>query len=123
MRTNVVLDDDLVKKAFRHSRARRYRSSWHPSWFRKCSRARAMRANGARLESYLSSQPLVHPGDAEPYTAGRPASFRLSPTGLTVRSAIDYFIAQLALERRLALLHDDGDHAAIAHVRPLRTLP
>jgi predicted nucleic acid-binding protein len=43
--------------------------------------------------------------------------------GLTVRSTIDCFIAQLALEHRLALLHDDRGYAAIARVRPLRTLP
>ena len=42
--------------------------------------------------------------------------------GLTVRSAADCLIAQIALERDFSLLHDDCDFEAIGKVRPLRTV-
>ena len=40
-----------------------------------------------------------------------------------MRSSAECLIAQVALERKLALLHSDRDFDAIAKVRPLRTLP
>jgi len=43
--------------------------------------------------------------------------------GLTVRSTIDCIVAQTALERDIALLHDDRDYDAIQRIRPLKTLP
>lgn len=76
------------------------------------------------LDAYLSTQPLVHPAD--PLATHRHAAriyFDCRRRGLTVRSTIDCFVAQLALEHELALLHDDRDYDAIARVRPLRTLP
>lgn len=42
--------------------------------------------------------------------------------GVTIRSGVDCFIAQIALENEAVLLHDDDDFDAIAKVRPLRTL-
>jgi hypothetical protein len=42
--------------------------------------------------------------------------------GLTIRSSVDCFIAQLVLERNDALLHADADYERIQEVRPLRTL-
>jgi predicted nucleic acid-binding protein len=42
--------------------------------------------------------------------------------GLTIRSSIDCFIAQLVLEEDGVLLHDDGDFERIREVRPLQTL-
>lgn len=41
--------------------------------------------------------------------------------GLTIRSSIDCFIAQLVLEEDGILLHDDGDFESIRRVRPLKT--
>ena len=43
--------------------------------------------------------------------------------GLTIRSTIDCYIAQLALDHDLAVLHDDRHYEAIRRVRPLKTLP
>ena len=40
--------------------------------------------------------------------------------GLTLRSTVDCFIAQLAIEVDGVLLHNDGDFESIAQVRPLR---
>lgn len=42
--------------------------------------------------------------------------------GLTIRSAADCLIAQIALENDAILLHDDDDFEGIAKVRPLKTL-
>jgi len=42
--------------------------------------------------------------------------------GITIRSAVDCFIAQLVLERDGILLHDDRDYEKIGIVRPLRTM-
>jgi predicted nucleic acid-binding protein len=42
--------------------------------------------------------------------------------GLTIRSAADCLIAQIALEHDAVLLHDDYDFERIARVRPLKTL-
>ncbi len=42
--------------------------------------------------------------------------------GMTVRSAVDCFIAQLVLEEDGILLHDDDDFEKIRSVRPLKTL-
>lgn len=41
---------------------------------------------------------------------------------LTIRSATDCLIAQIALEHDAILLHDDDDFDRIARVRPLKTL-
>ncbi|UFP96088.1 PIN domain-containing protein [Gloeobacter morelensis MG652769] len=45
--------------------------------------------------------------------------YDLRRRGLTVRSSIDCCIAQLAIDRRLALLHSDRDFEAIQQVRVL----
>lgn len=42
--------------------------------------------------------------------------------GLTIRSTIDCFIAQLVLEEEGVLLHDDDDFERIQEVCPLRTM-
>ena len=77
-----------------------------------------------RLDTYLSTQPLVEPADA--LTTCRRAAriyFDCRRRGLTVRGTIDCMVAQLALDHDLVLLHDDRDYDAIRRVRPLRTLP
>ena len=76
------------------------------------------------LDAYLSSQALVHPADE--LAVHRQAAriyHECRRRGFTVRSTIDCFIAQLALDHDLALLHDDRDYEAISRVRPLKTLP
>jgi hypothetical protein len=42
--------------------------------------------------------------------------------GITLRSTTDCLIAQLALDRKDVLLHDDDDFEHIARVRPLQLL-
>ncbi len=73
------------------------------------------------LESYLTTQELVVPGD--PVAAHLEAAriyFDCRRRGVTVRSTLDCYIAQLALERDALLLHNDEDFVRIAEVRPLK---
>jgi len=77
-----------------------------------------------RLRRYLGSQLMV---DATERLASEIAAARIyfdcRRSGLTVRSAADCVIAQVALEHDLAVLQSDRDYDAIRKVRPLRTLP
>jgi hypothetical protein len=81
-------------------------------------------ADWRRLRSYLTSQMLVDVTDrlASEVAAAR-IYFECRRRGLTVRSAADCLIAQIALENDFALLHNDRDFEAIRKVRPLETLP
>lgn len=75
------------------------------------------------LSEYLGAQPLLLAED--PFATHREAAriyFDCRRKGLTIRSSVDCFIAQLVLEDEGTLLHDDGDFDSIAKVRPLRTL-
>jgi predicted nucleic acid-binding protein len=60
---------------------------------------------------------------ARDYWSSHPAAARINydcrRRGLTVRSTLDYFIAQLVLEEEGSLLHDDADFRRIRRVRPL----
>ncbi|MEO6951566.1 MAG: PIN domain-containing protein [Polyangia bacterium] len=75
------------------------------------------------LHRYLEGQPIV---DAADSVAHAIAAARIyvdcRRKGLTIRSSVDCWIAQLALEHDLTLLHDDRDFETIARVRPLRQL-
>jgi predicted nucleic acid-binding protein len=75
------------------------------------------------LRIALESQEIVAPLDlpAVHIEAAR-IFFDCRRKGLTVRSSMDCFIAALALERQLPLLHDDTDFDVIARVRPLRSI-
>ena len=70
------------------------------------------------LSEYLANQSYLDP---EPGCWARAARiyFELRRVGGTVRSPIDCCIAQLSLDHRLTLLHQDRDFEAIATVRPL----
>lgn len=75
------------------------------------------------LTDYLGSQDLLFP--IEPGSTHREAArifFDCRRRGLTVRSSMDCFIAQLVLEHKGVLLHNDEDFERIRQVRPLRTL-
>ena len=82
------------------------------------------RAEWRRLESYLTTQLVA---DVDDPVGSRVDAARIyvdcRRKGLTVRSSTDCLIAQIALERGFALLHDDRDFRAISKVRPLKTLP
>ncbi len=75
------------------------------------------------LSDYLGSQDLLMALD--PFATHRDAArifFDCRRRGLTIRSSIDCFIAQLVLENDGILLHDDGDFDSIRQVRPLKTM-
>lgn len=74
----------------------------------------------ALLADYLGTQRILHA--EEPWRTHVEAAriyFDLRHRGITVRSTIDCWIAQLALELGATLLHDDDDFEAIARVREL----
>lgn len=78
----------------------------------------------AALRTYLTSQMWVDV--LEPLRSHVEAAriyFDCRRRGLTVRSTADCLVAQVALERGFALLHNDRDFESIRKVRPLRTLP
>ncbi|WP_200237736.1 type II toxin-antitoxin system VapC family toxin [Thiohalocapsa halophila] len=72
----------------------------------------------AQFEKYLkyfSSQPMLHPRNPVGCAiAAARIYFDCRRRGLTVRSANDCIIAQVALEHDAVLLHDDADFAQIA---------
>ncbi len=76
-----------------------------------------------RLRLYLTSQMRVDVADrlASEVAAAR-IYFDCRRRGLTVRSAADCLIAQIAIENSLVLLHNDRDFEAIRKVRPLKTV-
>lgn len=81
-------------------------------------------AEWEQLRTYLETQWQLLP--EEPLATHRNAAriyFDCRRRGITLRSTIDCFIAQLALEYEGTLLHDDRDYEKIRQVRPLRTLP
>ena len=65
--------------------------------------------------SYFSNQRFLHPGDpiASHENAAR-LYFECRRKGFTIRSSNDCLIAQIAIEQRVALLHDDRDFDNIA---------
>jgi predicted nucleic acid-binding protein len=72
-----------------------------------------------RLSEYLGSQRFYHPKD--PIGSYREAAwlyFRCRRAGVTVRSAIDCLIAQVAIEHDLLLLHNDQDFNRMVEVIP-----
>ena len=76
------------------------------------------------LDNYLGGQELLLAAD--PAASHRDAAriyFDCRRKGLTIRSTIDCYIAQLVLEQDGVLLHSDGDFKSIQQVRPLKTLP
>jgi len=73
------------------------------------------------LEEYLAVQPRLDARD--PWATHRGAArlyFECRRRGVTVRSSIDCWIAQLALEHDATLLHDDDDFEALARVTRLK---
>ena len=76
-------------------------------------------ADWAAISTFLSGQDLVDPSISSWSRAAR-INFELKRKGLTVHSAIDCAIAQIALERNLTLLHNDRDFDTIATIRPLK---
>lgn len=75
------------------------------------------------LEEYLGSQELLFSRNpALTYREAARIYYDCRRRGLTVRSSVDCFVAQLVLEVDGTLLHNDDDFESIAKVRPLRLL-
>ena len=70
------------------------------------------------LSSHLQDQTYIEVSESTWQSAAR-IYFELRRQGLTVRSPIDCCIAQIALENKLLLLHNDRDFSVINQIRPL----
>ncbi|BAC90840.1 type II toxin-antitoxin system VapC family toxin [Gloeobacter violaceus] len=70
------------------------------------------------LQTHLQEQDYAELSEYA-WTQAARIYYDLRRRGLTVRSSIDCCIAQLAIERRLALVHSDRDFEAIQQVRAL----
>lgn len=70
-----------------------------------------------QLKKYLSTQRFFHPLDElETYESAAKLFYVCRRKGITIRSTIDCFIAQIALEHNLTLLHNDRDFDRIQSV-------
>lgn len=72
------------------------------------------------LNDYLEGQDYVECAEGMWAAAAR-IHYDLRRRGLTVQSIYDCCIAQLAIENRLTLVHNDKDFETIAKVRLIRT--
>ncbi len=73
------------------------------------------------LHEYLSSQTFFHPVDqVTSYENSAKIFFDLRRKGFTVRSSIDCFIAQIAKEQNLFLLHNDRDFIQICKLAKIK---
>ena len=69
------------------------------------------------LNEYLSTQRFFHPKDQlASYAGAAEIYFSCRKKGVTIRSTIDCLIAQIALEHKLLLLHNDKDFTLMAPV-------
>lgn len=75
------------------------------------------------LYSNISTQRILEPEDPfQTHIGAARIFFECRRKGMTIRSAADCIVAQLALENDADLLHDDEDFNRIARIRPLRIL-
>jgi len=73
----------------------------------------------SRLEAHLRGETYVD-ATASTWPSAARIFFDLKRKGKTVRSLVDCCIAQIAIENKLTLVHNDKDFELIATVRPLR---
>lgn len=72
-----------------------------------------------RLSEYLTTQRFYEPQDKIfSYQAAAHIYYQCKKKGLTIRSSIDCLIAQIAIENKLILLHQDKDYIKIAKIIP-----
>jgi predicted nucleic acid-binding protein len=74
------------------------------------------------LEHLLSQRVLASRDPLSSHIEAARIYYDCRRKGMTVRSAVDCFIAQLVLEEDGILLHYDDDFEKIRSVRPLKTL-
>lgn len=70
------------------------------------------------LHEYLSTQLFYEEESHESYQQAAKLYFNCRKKGLTIRSTIDCLIAQIAIENKLTLLHNDKDFEHIQKVQP-----
>lgn len=72
-----------------------------------------------RLKRNLSTQHLLYVADpVESHVAAAELYTRCRRAGVTPRSAIDCLIAQIAIDNRVPLMHNDSDFQKMARVIP-----
>ncbi|HID38532.1 MAG TPA: PIN domain nuclease [Calditrichaeota bacterium] len=75
----------------------------------------------ALLNRYLSSQRFLHPkDDIITYRKAALIYYRARRNGITIRSATNCLIAQIAIEHQAYLLHNDNDFKRIAEFTQLK---
>ncbi len=70
------------------------------------------------LSSYLDGQDYLE-ADADTWLKAARIYYELRRRGRTIRSSIDCCIAQIAIDHRVPLIHEDHDFETIAEIRPL----
>jgi len=68
------------------------------------------------VKASLLTFPLLSMKSAESYISAAELYRKCGKKGLTIRSTVDLLIAQIALEHRATLLHNDRDFDALAQV-------
>ena len=70
-----------------------------------------------KLRAHFRDQRFYHPKDpVNTYSEAAHIYFRCRKRGITIRSTIDCFIAQIAIENDLVLFHNDQDFVRMASV-------
>jgi len=72
------------------------------------------------VKASLLTFPILSPKGAESYILAAELHRKCRKKGLTIRSTVDLLVAQIALEQRATLLHNDRDFDAIARVCDLK---
>ena len=72
-----------------------------------------------KLGEYLDGQDYVEMHSTTWQAAAR-IYFDLRKKGITIRNVVDCCIAQIAMEHRILLIHDDRDFTVIGDHRPLQ---
>jgi predicted nucleic acid-binding protein len=73
-----------------------------------------------KLRDYLSTQRFFNSKDTRlTHEAAANLYFLCRKKGITIRSTVDCYIAQIAIEYELTLLHNDKDFAEISNITPL----
>lgn len=70
-----------------------------------------------QLKQYLSTQRFFHPQDeVSTHESAAKIYYQCRRKGITIRSTVDCFIAQIAIEHNLVLLHSDQDYDRIRSI-------
>lgn len=72
------------------------------------------------VKASLLTFPILSLKSAESYVAAAELYRKCRKKGLTIRSTVDLLIAQMALEHRASLLHNDRDFDSLALVCDIR---